>query len=56
MERGDVSRWVGDVFGDHVLAARIRELEQLQRLKQPLDAVDALKQLVDERYVLLDDL
>jgi hypothetical protein len=56
MDRGDVSRWVGDVFGDHVLAARIRELEQLQRLKQPLDAVDALRQLVDERYVLLDDL
>jgi hydroxymethylpyrimidine pyrophosphatase-like HAD family hydrolase len=55
LERGDISRWVSGVFGDHVLAGRIRELEQLHRLKQPLDAVDALRQLVDERYVLVDD-
>jgi hydroxymethylpyrimidine pyrophosphatase-like HAD family hydrolase len=50
LDRGDVSRWVGDVFGDHVLAGRIRDLEQLHRLRQPLDEVDALLQLVDERY------
>jgi hydroxymethylpyrimidine pyrophosphatase-like HAD family hydrolase len=53
LERGDVSRWVSGVFGDYVLAARISELEQLHRLGQPLDRVDALRQLVDERYVLL---
>jgi hypothetical protein len=50
LDRGDVSRWVGDVFGDHVLAGRIRELEQLHRMGRPLDAADALRQLVDERF------
>lgn len=54
LERGDISRWVSGVFGDYVLAARVRELEQLHRLGQPLDRVDALRQLVDERYALLE--
>ena len=53
LDRGDVSRWVGDVFGDHVLARRIHELEQLHRLGRPLDAADALRQLVGERYTLV---
>jgi hypothetical protein len=53
LERGDISRWVSGVFGDYVLAARIRAVEQLHRLGQPLDRVDALGQLVDERYALL---
>ena len=56
LDRGDVSRWVGAVFGDHVLAARVRELEQLHRLGQPLDGADALRQLVEERYALVDNL
>lgn len=56
LDRGDVSRWVADVFGDHVLAGRIRDLEQLHRLRQPLDEVDALLQLVDERYAPVDDI
>jgi HAD superfamily hydrolase (TIGR01484 family) len=33
-----------------VLAGRIHELEQLHRIGRPLDAADALRQLVDERY------
>jgi hypothetical protein len=35
LDRGDVSRWVGDVFGDHMLAGRIHELEQLHRMGRP---------------------
>jgi hydroxymethylpyrimidine pyrophosphatase-like HAD family hydrolase len=53
LDRGDVSRWVGDVFGDYVLAGRIYALEQLHRMGRPLDAADALRQLVDERYTLV---
>jgi hypothetical protein len=55
LRRGDVSRWVGDVFGDHVLAAGIRDLEQLEHLGQSLDVNDALFQLVEQRYALLED-
>jgi hydroxymethylpyrimidine pyrophosphatase-like HAD family hydrolase len=53
LDRGDLSRWVDDVFGDHLLATRIRELELLRRMGRPIDAVDALRQLVDERYTLV---
>jgi len=53
LDRRDVSRWVGDVFGDHVLAGRIHELEELHRMGRPVDAADALRQLVDERYTLV---
>jgi hydroxymethylpyrimidine pyrophosphatase-like HAD family hydrolase len=54
LRRGDVSQWVGDVFGDQVLAGEIRVLEQLHQLGQSLDAVDALSKLVHDRYALLD--
>ena len=55
LRRGDVSHWVGDVFGDQVLASDIRVLEQLQQLEQSLDAVDALSKLIHDRYALLDE-
>jgi hypothetical protein len=56
LDRGDVSRWVGDVFGDHVLAKGIGDLERSHRLRQPLDAADGLRQLIDERYTRPDEL
>jgi hypothetical protein len=56
LEREDVSRWVSSVFGDYVLAARIHQLEQLHHLGRSLDAVDALRQLVDERYTLVAEM
>jgi hypothetical protein len=52
LRRGDVSRWIADVFGDFSLAAQVRRIEQLRRLGQALDARDALAQLVAERYLL----
>jgi hypothetical protein len=53
LERGDISRWVAGVFGDYVLASRIREIEHMHRLGQSLDRVDALRQVIDDRYSLI---
>jgi hypothetical protein len=50
LQRGDVSRWVADVFGDYVLAVGVREIERLHRLGRALDEVDAVRELIDERY------
>jgi hypothetical protein len=53
--RGDFSRWIGDVFGDYPLAARLREIEARHRRGDLLDARDHVLELVEQRYVLADD-
>ncbi len=50
LRRADFSRWIDDVFGDHALAARIREMEHQYRLGRMLDVRDALVTLIQERY------
>ena len=49
-ERHDVSRWVRDVFRDHVLAARLLEIERRAREDDPRDVADALAQAIRARY------
>ncbi len=50
--RGDFSRWVADVFGDHGLAAEIRTIEQRGEAGWTIDIQDALIAAVRERYEL----
>ena len=54
LRRGDFSRWIGDVFGDHALA---RELEGHERRYARQEYPDALGQIADAirtRYDLTD--
>lgn len=47
---GDFSRWIGDVFGDATLAARIREIEDVFRAGRSINVNDALAEVVRNRY------
>jgi hydroxymethylpyrimidine pyrophosphatase-like HAD family hydrolase len=49
-ERHDVSRWVRDVFRDHLLAARLLEIERRVRNDDPRGVADALAQAIRARY------
>jgi hydroxymethylpyrimidine pyrophosphatase-like HAD family hydrolase len=51
LERGDFSRWVRDVLGDAVLAARLRRLEQSARVGLA-PAREDIVDLVRQRYIL----
>ncbi len=50
---GSCDEAAGGVFGDYVLPSRLREIGHLHRLRQPLDRVDALRQVIDDRYSLV---
>ena len=52
LSRGDVSRWIQDVFGDQELAFRVHELEDQVQLSRVLDPGDALVSLIQERYAI----
>ena len=51
-KRGDFSRWILDVFRDHPLSSRIRNVEEQYRLGHIRDLAHALPALVRERYDL----
>jgi hydroxymethylpyrimidine pyrophosphatase-like HAD family hydrolase len=55
LRRGDFSRWVGDVFGDHALAAELHEHEQRFRSGQHLDVVQEMVAAIRSRYDLTED-
>ena len=55
IERGDFSRWLRDVFGDHTLAATIRVIETLHRATPSADTVDQIVDAVRSRYELVDE-
>lgn len=50
LRRGDFSRWVGEVFRDGPLRARLAELEDLHRLGRLADVNGALVHAVRSRY------
>jgi hypothetical protein len=53
--RGDFSRWIGDVFGDHALADDLRTIEQRYRAGLRDEALPAMANAVRGRYDLAED-
>lgn len=54
LRRGDFSRWIGDVFGDHVLAAELRACERGFRTGAGVDSVPEIVAAIRARYDLTD--
>ena len=55
VERGDFSRWIKEVFGDHALAADLRAIEARHRGRPGPDTVPDLVDAIRARYDLRDD-
>jgi hypothetical protein len=55
IHRSDFSRWIGDVFGDHVLAAELRAIEAKHRGRHSRDTVAAVVDAIRARYDLSDE-
>ncbi len=55
LRRGDFSRWIGDVFGDHALAAELRGLEDRHRTSPRKETVPEIVGAIRSRYDLLAD-
>ena len=53
--RGDLSRWIDDVFGDHALAEELRRLEEWHRGKSRPDTLPEMAAAIRARYDLVDD-
>ncbi len=55
VDRGDFSRWIRDVFGDHALAAELRAIESRHRVKAGPDTIPDLVDSIRARYDLRED-
>ena len=55
VDRGDFSRWIRDVFGDHALAAELRAIEIRHRGKVGPDTIPQLIDAIRARYDLRED-
>lgn len=55
VRRGDFSRWIGDVLGDHVLAAELRTLEERHRAAPQADTLPEIVGAIRARYDFMDD-
>lgn len=55
VERGDFSRWIRDVFGDHALAAELRAIESRHRGRPGPDTMPALIDAIRARYDLREE-
>lgn len=53
--RGDFSRWIGDVFGDHALAAELHSLEERHRVAARQETQSEMAAAIRARYDLVDD-
>jgi hypothetical protein len=53
--RSDFSRWIRDVFGDHVLGAELRVIEGQHRLSAGADTSARIVDAIRSRYELLDE-
>jgi len=54
LRRGDFSRWVSDVFGDHALARELHGLERRHEMGVP-EALEQIVTAVRSRYDVTDD-
>lgn len=55
VERGDFSRWIRDVFGDHALAAELKTMEARHRSRTSPDTIPDLIDAIRARYDLRED-
>jgi hypothetical protein len=55
LQRGDFSRWIGDVFGDRALADEIRAWERRARDGAADDALRGIAGAIRGRYDLNED-
>jgi hydroxymethylpyrimidine pyrophosphatase-like HAD family hydrolase len=53
-QRGDFSRWVADVFGDHALAVEIGDVENKYREGEAANVRELLLKLIRERYEVMN--
>jgi hydroxymethylpyrimidine pyrophosphatase-like HAD family hydrolase len=53
--RGDFSRWIGEVFGDHALAASLNTLEVQHRLAPRAETIPEMVGAIRARYDLTDE-
>jgi hypothetical protein len=56
IRRGDLSRWIGNVFRDTMLAREVADLEERSRLGALPDFNGAVIHAVHRRYHVVDDL
>ncbi|HEX6810414.1 MAG TPA: HAD family hydrolase [Planctomycetota bacterium] len=56
VDRGDISRWIGEVLCDGTLAAAVRDIEEQHRLGRALDFNDAVIHAIRERYGVAETL
>jgi hydroxymethylpyrimidine pyrophosphatase-like HAD family hydrolase len=52
LRRGDFSRWIGEVFGDHALASELLDLEERHRRDGERDVIGDVVAAVRRRYDL----
>jgi hypothetical protein len=52
LERHDFSRWIDDIFGDYVLAARVRDLENREKHGTAATVCHEMIRVITERYAL----
>ena len=55
LRRGDFSRWIGDVFGDHALASDLRSHEERYRRGNDPEILPEVVAAIRGRYDLTDD-
>jgi hypothetical protein len=55
VRRGDFSRWIADVYGDHALAGELRDHEQRYRAGLDRDAVPEMVGAIRGRYDLTEE-
>jgi len=55
LRRGDFSRWIGDVFGDHALARELHQHERSQGKRESRELLDHIVVAIRSRYDLTDE-
>jgi hypothetical protein len=54
LRRGDFSRWIADVFGDHALARELRGYEREYLQSSSSDALNRIVGAIRSRYELTE--
>jgi hypothetical protein len=55
LQRGDFSRWIGEVFGDRALAGEVRTIETQHSATSEVDTVREILGVIRRRYELIGD-